>query len=1300
MNDDREGPPESPDDEGDEEQEAGGEVPPGERPVAEPEPAGGPNARERSFLAQRFARARPKRETTGEAEAERPPVPGPLPTGFRRQMVERFRERQRAKQQEETAREEEGEGGEPSGEEGPEAESGAGTRGAWTPIGPSVLRRGQGEVQPATSGRVAGIAVTPGGARVYVASANGGVWRSDDTGRSWLSLMEGFDLNPTTVSSDSLACGAIAIVPGSPDRIYVGSGEGNGGAYFGVGPIVSRDGGRNWRTEEVASGSPPLAGSAFYSLAVDPADPDRVVAGTRQGLYRREPAGSGKFRWARKTIGASHTWIPSVVLARKGSTTTFYAARWGGPVYRSTDGSSWSVVGTGFPSSGVSRVGLAVQPGNPDVVYALVARSPDGLLHGVYRLDVSDNTWRQLSGAPADLFGTPPRGQGTYDLVIAVDPNDVNRIYLGGSTRKSGGATGEWSGSLWRCRVSTTGPSPSVTPTYIGGSIHADVHAMAFAPGDSNKLWVGCDGGVFYSTTPGGTGHIFGSRNAGLSTLTINHLGPHPTEDAVMFAGTQDNGGIRYTGDEAWLYSSDGDAGFQVVHWGDPYKVLSSYVRGVIRRSTNGGQRRDYGTLPVPLATDSSGNPIEPCQFYAPLVGTPPSSNASDADIVAFGSIRPWISTTFGGGWRSIPSGTLTGDRLNAEIASLAFASATTLYAGTMNGSVYRFDRSGTTWTRTQIDTIGGANSLPITAVPVTDIAIDLGDATGRSIYITFGGTGDYRHVWRFDGSRWHQRSGPSAGHRHSLLDVQASAIVVDPNQPRHLYVGADIGVWRSTDAGATWTTFSEGLPDAAVLDMRISGRQKLLWAATHGRGVYERPLDARSTPSVELYLRDTFLDRGLRPTVDGLPDPTAPGRLVAHHRSPGIRLDPPDAAGRRDVPAGPVDFLQFVDQLRNGARNVALPTAGGAGPRVHVLVHNRGVRTASGVRVMLLATHPSLALPALPNGFDANVRAGTGVSSTEWRTVGSVTLRDVRAGLPRVASFDLSPGGLAPPANALGGYPVSVLALVHHESDQFRSSEVVTDRLVLADRKASSRSFACVQWTGSSGGGRVVPIRLHNPGTAELVSSLVVRLPGFDGAVRLFIPALRFKTGDLRAATSGATVGADFAAFRTWATDHLAAIRNARSSGRGFDPGWSTARGTELERATASGLMLRREGTGNVQIRGIALRPGEVVTMFLVLDRPAGMGVGRSRTLEVIQTDDGRRVALGGLGIRADAVPVSGTSEEAVRLPLSEDQLVFLDEFATQAEASLETVVTALVDALQADDWIQEQTRRRIEVG
>jgi len=128
----------------------------------------------------------------------------------------------------------------------------------WTPLGPGVLARGQTGNRASVSGRASGIAIAPGGSRIYAATANGGVWRSDDGGMSWLSTMDAFDTDPTNFASTSLAAGAIAIAPDDPDRVYVGTGEGDTDsifsnriqnalpAYRGIGPIRSDDGGRTW----------------------------------------------------------------------------------------------------------------------------------------------------------------------------------------------------------------------------------------------------------------------------------------------------------------------------------------------------------------------------------------------------------------------------------------------------------------------------------------------------------------------------------------------------------------------------------------------------------------------------------------------------------------------------------------------------------------------------------------------------------------------------------------------------------------------------------------------------------------------------------------------------------------------------------------------------------------------------------------------------------------------------------------------------------------------------------------------
>jgi hypothetical protein len=1287
---------------------------------AAPEPEGGPEARQRAFLEERLARLVPAEQAEPEAETpemseeldslaatapraeEEPAAPRATREGRqrqsdRRELIRQYRRRQRDKLEKDEKEEQDR-------ERAPEAPQPPlpPPAGNWIPIGPSVLRQGQGGVKPPTSGRAVGIAVAPGGSRVYVATANGGVWRSDDAGLHWRSLMEAWDLNPTAAASDSLACGAIAIVPGPSDRLYVGSGEGDGGAFNGVGPIVSFDGGVNWATEPVAPGSPALAGGAFYALAVDPANSDLVVGGTRQGVFRREPNGAGGFHWALKAMGTT-TWVPSVVAARQGTTTTFYGARWFGPVFSSTDANTWNVVGTGFPNVNVGRIGLAVQPGNPNVLYALVARSDNRHLHGLYRWDVTDGTWRQVTGAPTGIFGPDPTrpGQGTYDLVVAVDPNDVNRVYLGGSTASSGG---DWSGALYRGDVTVSGTTVSMTSTFIGNSVHADIHTMTFAPGDSNKLWLGCDGGVFYSTNPGGTGDIFQHRNTGLATLTLEHLGQHPTEDAVLFCGSQDNGGQRFTGEEAWLYSSGGDAGFQVVNWNDPYRVLSSYVLGSIRRSITGGTRYSYSDVNVPLATDQQGHVIEGVDFYAPIAGPPRNPAApAEAEIVAFGSIRPWISTTFGGGWTSIPNGTLAGDSLNDTIRSLVFASATRLYAGTKSGGVYRFDQTGGLWARTQINTMGGANALPL-AGPVTDVAVDPADGTGASIYIVFGGTGDYRHVWHFDGSQWQQRSGPAAGSLDSLLDVQANAIAADPAHPAHLYVGADIGVWQSINGGATWASFSEGLPDAGVMDLALHVPRRLLRAATHGRSVYERAIDMLTQPGVELYIRDTQLDQGRFATVNGLPDPAQQGQTVVHYRGPDIKLDTPDASGHYQFPlSGTIDFLAYDDTLTDDFQNVATHATATITTRVYVQVHNRGVTPADNVQVMLLLANASAGLPSLPPGYAASIQSGTPITTANWRTIGFATVNDVRPGAPKIAAFDLTSNLLPPPANLNGNQHHCVLALVHHPDDAFTATQTVTDLLSIGERKAAHKNLTVVQFTGTlpASPPLFLPLRLNNARLDErLVCKLSILLRGYPGRVRLYLPRLR-TSGDIKQLLDGGKITEDDGAFAEWAQQHLRMIEENLTSGRPFDTEWSKQRMIDIRDVIESGIVIEAVGRDVLGLDRIDMEPDEHQTVILRFDRPADCQVGQFFEVEIQQLEAANEHKLiGGITARVEVVPEPKELRRGMPVNLTRHQSEFIERLAEESGSDSSGVVHRLVELLEEDPGVNKEVRRRIKAG
>ena len=1101
----------------------------------------------------------------------------------------------------------------------------------WIPIGPSVVRQGQGGVTPAVSGRTPAIAPLAGGNRAYVGAANGGVWRSEDGGASWVSLMDSFDLNPTNSGADSLAVGALAVVAGATanqDRIYVGSGEGSGGAYFGVGPIISIDGGQNWTTEAVATGSPQLAGSAFYAVAVDPANSERAVAATRQGLYRREPNGAGGFHWAQKSPpNPGSAWATSVVVARSGGLTTFYAAYWFGPVYSSTDGHTWALAGAGFPAVGVGRITLAVRSSDPGVVYAFTSQG------NVLRLDTAAGNWRQVTGLPAagDLVGT----QGSYDLAIAVAPDNANRIYLGGSTILSGG---DWSGALYRSQITVTAASVTAANTYIGNSVHADIHTIVFTPGSASQMWVGCDGGVYRTNNATGAGDIFTSLNKGLQTLTLNYLGQHPSEDAVLFAGSQDNGGERFTGEEAWLYSSGGDSGYYVVNWSDPYRVVDTYVYGAVQRSVTGGTRYSYSDVPVPLIAGDSA------LFYAPLVGTPINPGApGESEILAFGSVRPWISTNFGTAWQSIPNNTLVGDQLNNSIKCLTFASATKLYAGTMSGGVYRFDKSGANWTRTQLDTMGGASDLPLAGV-VTAIAVDLADGTGNSIYITFGGSGDYRHVWHFDGTQWQQRSGSAAGAADALLDVQHNAVVVDPANPAHVYAGADIGIWRSTNGGAAWQVFSDGLPDAAVVDFKLHDPRRLLRASTYGRGAFERTLDTLPKQGVELYVRDTQLDQGRFATVNFLPDPVNQGQTVAHWRGPDIKVDTPNVNGQYQFPLGSqINFFDFVDTLNDDSQNVATHATSTITTRVYVQVHNRGVVPADNVRVMCLLANASAGLPALPVGYEANVQNGMAINTASWKTLGFATLNDVRVGFPKVAAFDLTSDKLPPPANLAGNHHFCVLALLHHPGDPYTSTNVNTDQNSVQERKAAHKNLTVVQFTGTlpAPPPAMIAFRIHAARAGQKnICDLSFDLRGYPGRIRLFLPKIA-ADGDLVELAEGLSAKKDFVAFRKWEAAQKKLIEGSQAGKQGgYNKSWCKQRLADIAKARDHGVMFVATGRKRVELRRLILAPETHHTLFLMLDRPPDGAIGSSFDLSIAQRDSESRGIRGGLDVRIDLVP------------------------------------------------------------
>ena len=704
----------------------------------------------------------------------------------------------------------------------------------WLPLGPSVVLNGQTVGNQPVGGRVGRLAIAPGGTLVYAASANGGVFRSRDRGTTWQSLMDRFDLNPTNFASASVVCGAIAIDQSDPDRVYVGTGEGDTyqifqnriayalPAYRGVGPIRSDDGGATWIPE---ASSPDLAGEAFFDLAVDPTNRENVIAATTKGLYRRVSTARGQFKWKRQRTGV----YSSVVVCSGLEVTRFYAARWGNKqrhsrVFYSEDhGATWRAAGVGLPTRGAGRIAIGVQPNNPNLAYALIARESNGGLLGLFRLDGVVKKWRRVKNVPNILPLQEGRSQGGYDLAIAVDPINSNLVFLGGTRVNLFPLR---PGSIWRCTITAARSTYKVADRHsIGTHAHCDIHSLVHSPGDPNELWCGCDGGVFLNRDVRGKGE-FVSRNNGLACLCCNFIGQHPTNPDILFIGLQDNGTARTAAGPLWTHVLHGDGGYCVVNWANPNLVLV-FKNGAVYRSTTGGtsqsswsssKRFPWYTMTQPIVTPR----------YDP-------ANPKDANLVAIGNgPTVLLSQDFAKMWPMRFK--LPNDVPDNNVFALAFASRDRLFVGTTLGQVFQADRTGNKWAVTRLDH-APAGPLGIAGL-ISDVVVDWSDLALRSIYVTFGGKGDNRRVWRFDGSKWEVRSGTTSANH--LLDVEHNALAIDWTAPNNIYVGADIGVWHSDDGGLNWKPFQNGLPECPVFDLQIHPTHRLLRAALHGRGVYE----------------------------------------------------------------------------------------------------------------------------------------------------------------------------------------------------------------------------------------------------------------------------------------------------------------------------------------------------------------------------------------------------------------------------------------------------------------------------
>lgn len=659
------------------------------------------------------------------------------------------------------------------------------------------------------SGRTRAIMVDPNdasGKTVWAAGVGGGLWKTTDiTAASpiWTAANDLFD---------NIAVTAIAFNPLNKQEMYFGTGEGfsNADAIRGRGLWKTTDGGVTW--SPVASTT---SSSNFYytqRIAVHPVT-GYIYAATRSGLFRSMNGGTSWTKVLGSGTGASSNNISDIEIAADNSIYVGIGIFSTDGVYKSATGDvgSWTKLNTGangFPTSGFQRIELACAPSNASVIYAVTQNTSYGV-GGIYRSTDGGANWTTRTN-PVDADGGIgadfTRGQAWYDLTMAVDPNNENAVFIGGvDLFKSTNGCSSWQ---------------QISHWYGGfgfQEVHADQHAIVFEPGNSNVIYFGNDGGIF--RTANGTASIpalqFKGENFNVTQYYACAIHPDAFSNYFL-AGAQDNGSQKYTssGINSTVEVTGGDGCFTHIDQDQPQYQFTSYVYNYYFRSTNGGAsfsafttNTSSGSFVNPTDYDHVNNNLYACNgngTYYVILNAPIANTLTSVSVAAFNS------------------GKVTHVSVSPNTSHRVFF-------GLNNGRIVRVDNANTT-------TPTAAN-IAVSGMPtgsVSCIAIEKGN--DNHLLATWSNFG-VNSVWETTngGTTWTSVEG-------NLPDMPVRWALFNPGNASQAMLATEVGVW-STDllngAATVWGPSNNGLANTRTDMLKTRTSDKLVIAATHGRGLF-----------------------------------------------------------------------------------------------------------------------------------------------------------------------------------------------------------------------------------------------------------------------------------------------------------------------------------------------------------------------------------------------------------------------------------------------------------------------------
>ncbi|HSM87621.1 MAG TPA: hypothetical protein VLT16_15805 [Candidatus Limnocylindrales bacterium] len=674
-------------------------------------------------------------------------------------------------------------------------------------------------IGPYRGGRTRAIGGVPSQPSVfYVGVCNGGVWKTNDYGRTWQPI---FDDQPTG------SIGAIAVSPSDPNIVYVGSGEGLHRPDLSVGDGIykSTDAGKTWTHLGLRDGQ------QIPQLAVDPRDPNKVFAAVaghpygpnaERGVFRSTDGGQTwqKVLYKDENTGASDVLIDpadsNIVYAtlweaREGP---WENAAWNGPeggIFKSTDGGATFQQLTGGLPQAVVQAHLAISASNPKVLFASVA-TKEGVK--LYRTDDAGASW---AVATSD---TRPAGRiGGGDLPQpGIDPKNPNIFYMTSTvTWKSTDSGKTWTG-------------------FRGAPGGDDYQNIWINPNDPRIIILASDQGAIVTVNGGESWSSWYNQ----STAQMYHVNADNAFPYRLCSGQQESG-------SACISSRGNDGQITIREW---HPVAAEEYGYVVPDPLDpdivyGGKLTRYDRR-----TDQAQN-IMPRPFRSQLfrvVRTEPIVfSPINPRVLYFAANTLWKTTDAGRSWQQI-SPDLTRKDFPMP-ASIGIFSTEPSARPTQRGVIYAVAPSpleinriwaGTDDGQIQVTTDGGKHWSNITPRNMTAFqkvsVIEAGHFDARTAYAAI-------NTIRLDDLHPHILRTRDGGKTWTEIvngipaDENVNAVREDPVRPGLLFASTERAVYVSLDDGDHWQSLRLNMPASSVRDIIVKNDD--LVAATHGRGFW-----------------------------------------------------------------------------------------------------------------------------------------------------------------------------------------------------------------------------------------------------------------------------------------------------------------------------------------------------------------------------------------------------------------------------------------------------------------------------